>query len=255
MEKADELIEALRSKSDDKQRRILARFFKTGKGEYGEGDKFFGVRVPQVRSIVAEYKEIGLDEIAGLLQSEWHEVRLCGLLMLVSRFGKLCTKRFIDDEEAIKERDKIAEFYIDNAERINNWDLVDLSAPKILGYWLMTPSRYSEKEKIMALDRLANSGNLWKERISMICTWGALQKGNPAFTLRYAERHLRHSHDLMHKAVGWMLREMGKRVSIELLRSFLSEHAAEMPRTALRYAIEKMSEEERKHWLSVKNKQ
>lgn len=254
MNKANEVIEALRSKSDEKQRRILMKFFKTGKGEYGEDDKFLGLKVPQVRSVVAECNEMGLDEIYRLLQSEWHDARLCGLLVLVARFGKLCSKRLIDNEEAMKERDKIVEFYIANAERANNWDLVDVSAPKLLGYWLLLPSCYSEQEKIEAVDNLANSGNLWKERISMVCTWGALQKGNPAFTLRYAERHLMHHHDLMHKAVGWMLREMGKRVSMELLRSFLAKHAAEMPRTALRYAIEKMNEDERKQWLNVKKK-
>ena len=225
MKTAKEAIAAMGAMADEKQREVLMRFFKTGKGEYGEGDKL------------------------QLLQSEWHEARLCGLLVLVSQFNKLCSKRLIDNKEAMKKRDSLIEFYVANAERANNWDLVDLSAPKTLGYWLTMPSCYTDDEKMALVDRLAESDNLWKKRISMVCTWGSLQKGNPAYTLRYAERHLHHPHDLMHKAVGWMLREMGKRVSIELLRSFLDMHASEMPRTALRYAIEKMDEKERRHWM------
>ena len=251
MKTADEVIAAMRGKADEKQREILMRFFKTGEGEYGEGDKFLGLRVPLTRQIASECKDMSRDEIAKLLHSEWHEARLCGLLILVAQFGKLCSKRLVDDKEAMKSRDSIVEFYVENAERTNNWDLVDLSAPKTLGYWLIMPSCYSDEEKREMVDGLATSGNLWKERISMVSTWGALQKGNPSFTLRYAEMHLHHPHDLMHKAVGWMLREMGKRVSIELLRSFLAMHAAEMPRTALRYAIEKMGEKERRQWMSM----
>ncbi len=249
MKTAKEAIAAMGEMADEKQREVLMRFFKTGKGEYGEGDKFLGLKVPKTRSVAAECKDMPREEIEQLLQSEWHEARLCGLLVLVSQFNKLCSKRQIDNKEAMKKRDSLIEFYVANAERANNWDLVDLSAPKTLGYWLTMPSCYTDDEKMALVDRLAESDNLWKKRISMVCTWGSLQKGNPAYTLRYAERHLHHPHDLMHKAVGWMLREMGKRVSIELLRSFLDMHASEMPRTALRYAIEKMDEKERRHWM------
>lgn len=246
---ADEAIKAMNRMADEKQRQILMKFFKTGKGEYGEGDIFLGVKVPQVRSVAAECKDMERGEISLLLQSELHDARLCALIILVINFEKLCNKRLKDNEEAIKERDGIVKFYIENAARANNWELVDLSAPKILGQWLMLPSRFTKKEKILLIDTLADSGNLWKQRISMVCTWGALQKGDPEYTLRYAERHLHHSHDLMHKAVGWMLREMGKRIDIELLRSFLKIHAVEMPRTMLRYAIEKMDKDERRQWL------
>ena len=249
MRTAAEAIAALQEKASEGQREVLMRFFKTGKGEYGEGDQFLGLKVPLTRQVVAECKDMDRKEIAKLLASEWHEARLCALLVMVSQFESLCKKRLIDDNEAIRRRDEMVEFYVANCERANNWDLVDMSAPKILGRWLMLPSCYSDDEKMSLVDRLAASGNLWKERISMVCTWGCLQEGNPAYTLRYAERHIGHRHDLMQKAVGWMLREMGKRVSIELLRSFLSKHAATMPRTALRYAIEKMDEGERREWM------
>lgn len=251
MTTSKEVLDTLKSQADERQRQILMRFFKTGEGEYGEGDKFLGLRVPLTRAVAAECKDLPLEEIEELLRSEWHEARLCGLLVLVSQFGKHCSRRLTDDKRAMALRDSLIEFYVAHAERANNWDLVDLSAPKTLGYWLVLPSFYSDNDKMALVDCLAESGNLWKERISMVCTWGALQKGNPSYTLRYAERHLHHSHDLMHKAVGWMLREMGKRVNIDLLRSFLDMHAAEMPRTALRYAIEKMDEKERRHWMDI----
>uniref|UniRef100_UPI0025DBC291 DNA alkylation repair protein n=1 Tax=uncultured Prevotella sp. TaxID=159272 RepID=UPI0025DBC291 len=179
-------------------------------------------------------------------------------------------------EEAIRGRDEILTMYLNYAEQANNWDLVDLSVPKILGHWLLLPTNLKDplpspclggerppqspclgggqdtlqidyKRKV--LDELAQSENLWKQRMSMVCTWKTSQMGDPSWCLRYAEIHLHHPHDLMHKAVGWMLREMGKRCSMELLRDFLRQHAHEMPRTMLRYAIEKMSEEERKKWM------
>ena len=138
--------------------------------------------------------------------------------------------------------------YLQHAERANNWDLVDLSAPKIIGHWLMLPSQLGDKREIM--DGLAASDNLWRQRMSIVCTLRTIQAGDASWCLRYAERHLHHPHDLMHKAVGWMLREMGKRCSMDLLRQFLEQHAHEMPRTALRYAIEHMTDEERQHWMA-----
>jgi 3-methyladenine DNA glycosylase AlkD len=140
--------------------------------------------------------------------------------------------------------------YLQYAEQANNWDLVDLSVHKILGHWLLLPTHLGSSMGI--LDALAQSDNLWKQRMSMVCTWKTSQMGDPSWCLRYAEIHLHHPHDLMHKAVGWMLREMGKRCSMDLLRDFLRRHAHEMPRTALRYAIEKMPEAERKEWLSFR---
>ena len=141
--------------------------------------------------------------------------------------------------------------YLKYAERANNWDLVDLSVHKILGHWLMLPTFLGKKE---VLDSLAQSDCLWKQRMSIVCTWKTSQMGDPSWCLRYAEIHLHHPHDLMHKAVGWMLREMGKRCSMDLLRDFLRRHAHEMPRTMLRYAIEKMSEAERKEWMSYEQR-
>ena len=247
---ANEIIGYMESLRNEKQRQVLMGFFKTGPGEYGEGDEFLGLKVPQTREIVKlAVRDTPLDEIPELLLSRWHEVRLCGLLMLVERFGKLAKKRLENDEAAISGRDEIVKMYLQHAQRANNWDLVDLSAPKILGHWLLLPTHLGDKRVIM--DKLAASPCLWEQRMSMVCTWKTTQAGDPSWCLRYAEWHLHHPHDLMHKAVGWMLREVGKRCSMDLLRQFLERHAHEMPRTALRYAIEQMSDEERKHWMGV----
>ena len=248
---AKEIIAYMESLRNDEQRRILMGFFKTGPGEYGEGDEFLGLKVPQTREVVkAVAKDITLDEIPTLLMSKWHEVRLCGLLILVAKFEKLATKRLENDEKSIRGRDEILTMYLKYAEQANNWDLVDLSAPKILGASLLSPKK-GEDWKRRVLDELAASDCLWKQRMSIVCTWKTSQMGDPSWCLRYAEIHLHHPHDLMHKAVGWMLREMGKRCSMDLLRDFLRQHAHEMPRTMLRYAIEKMSEQERKEWMKL----
>ena len=247
---AKEIITHMESLRNESQRRILMGFFKTGVGQYGYGDEFLGLKVPQTRQIVKlTVADTPLDEVPALLMSRWHEVRLCGLLMLVEKFGKLAKKRLENDEAAINGRDEIMTMYLQHAQQANNWDLVDLSAPKILGYWLLLPSHLGDKRAIM--DQLAASPCLWKQRMGMVCTWKTTQQGDPSWCLRYAERHLHHPHDLMHKAVGWMLREVGKRCSIDLLRQFLERHAHEMPRTALRYAIEQMSDDERKYWMNV----
>ncbi len=245
---AREIISYMESLQDEKQRQALMRFFKTGPGQYGEGDEFLGLKVPQTREIVKlAAHDTPLDEVPRLLMSRWHEVRLCGLLILVDKFGKLTKKKLENDVAAITSRDKIVDIYRRHAQRANNWDLVDLSAPKILGHWLLLPSRLGDKQAIM--DELAASDCLWKQRMSMVSTWKTTQQGDPSWCLRYAEWHLHHPHDLMHKAVGWMLREVGKRCSMDLLRQFLERHAHEMPRTALRYAIEQMSDAERKYWM------
>ena len=250
--KAKDIIAYMESLKDERQRLNLMRFFKTGPGEYGEGDEFLGLKVPQTREVVkAAAKDFPLDEVPELLMNRWHEVRLCGLLILVDKFEKLATKRLANDKAAIKGRDDILIMYLKHAEQANNWDLVDLSVHKILGHWLLLPTNLGNRDyKIKVLDELAQSANLWKQRMSMVCTWKTTQMGEPAWCLRYAEVHLHHSHDLMHKAVGWMLREMGKRVSMDLLRDFLNQHASEMPRTTLRYAIEKMPLKERQYWMN-----
>jgi len=249
---AGEIIRYMESLRNDVQRLQLMRFFKTGPGEYGEGDEFLGLKVPQTREVVkSAAKDLPLGEVTRLLMSRWHEVRLCGLLILAEQFGKNAHSRLEHDEDAIGRRDDILRLYLEYADRANNWDLVDLSAPKILGHWLLLPTRLgTESYKWQVTSELAQSPSLWRQRISMVCTWKTTQQGDPSWCLHYARVHLHHPHDLMQKAVGWMLREMGKRVSMDLLRTFLLEHAHEMPRTMLRYAIEKMSTDERQEWMS-----
>jgi len=258
--KAQEIIERMLAMRHEEQRDNLMRFFRTGKGEYGEGDEFLGIKVPETRALVKEVdlKEIGLEDIELLLQSKWHEVRLCGLLLLV-RMAEKAAKLAKRSASCTPSFDVIVRFYIDHAECANNWDLVDLSTPKIVGPWLMTPTEISAEEKLQMVDALALSGNLWRQRIAMVCTWTTSKQGDPSFVLRYAGILLNHPHDLMHKAVGWMLREMGGSTpttpafagqsGMDLLRAFLRQHVYEMPRTTLRYAIEKMEEEERRMWM------
>ena len=209
---ATQVVDHLQSLGDQRQAQHLMRFFKCEPGAYGHGDKFLGIKVPETRKVAKQCKALPLSEVARLLDSEWHEVRLCGLLVLVAQFEAQCTKLVLDNADATARRDAIVEFYLEHARSASNWDLVDLSV--------------------------------------IVCTMEPLRQGVPFYTLRYAEWHLHHPHDLMHKAVGWLLREMGKRVDMGLLRDFLGQHAATMPRTALRYAIEHMSEDERKQWLT-----
>ena len=259
MTKAKEIISFMESQRNEAQRQILMRFFKTAPGEYGHGDDFLGLKVPQTREVVkAVANDVTLEDIPELLMSRWHEVRLCGLLLLVSQFEKNAKKRHVNDKEAARKRDEIVTMYLNHAEQANNWDLVDLSVHKIIGHWLLLPTYLGGNGelalhtdyKFQILDQLAASDNLWKQRMSIVCSWKTSQQGDPSWCLRYAEYHLRHPHDLMHKAVGWMLREMGKRVSMDLLRSFLGQHIHEMHRTTLRYAIELMDDEGRKYWMS-----
>ena len=248
----------MESLQNEQQREVLMGFFKTGLGEYGEGDEFLGLKVPQTREVVKEvWKEVPLDEVPELLQSPWHEVRLCGLLILVAKFDAAAKKKQEQESKYIFIRDEILTMYLAHAEQANNWDLVDLSAPKLLGKWIMLPTNLAEEAdeisyKRSVIDELAHSTNLWRQRMSMVCTWETSHQGDPSWCLRYAEMHLKHPHDLMQKAVGWMLREMGKQVSMDLLRDFLQQHVSEMPRTTLRYAIEKMDEGERRFWMKAK---
>ena len=254
--KAIEIIERIEGQRNEEQRQVLMRFFKTSKGDYGEGDEFLGLKVPQTRAVVKTVAaNTSINEMPDLLQSRWHEVRLCGLLILVDKFEKAATKHKINDLQAIQTRDEIVRMYLHYADRANNWDLVDLSAPKIIGHWLLLSTALGGKSvglnsgyKQQVLDELAASDCLWKQRISIVCTWKTTQQGELSWCWHYAEKHLHHPHDLMHKAVGWMLREMGKR-DMNMLRQFLKQHVHEMPRTTLRYAIEKMPEPERKSWM------
>lgn len=235
-QQAKEIEREIREYIDPVKKEYLPRFFKTGKGQYGEGDKFLGVVVPNTRLVAKRHKDAPFEVMAELLQSQWHECRLCALLMLVERFKK-------SDE---KGRKLIYDFYLSQTARINNWDLVDLSAPGIVGEYLKDKSRED-------LYRLADSKLLWDQRIAVVSTYTLIKNGDFIDILALAERLLHHPHDLMRKAVGWMLREMGKR-DRDLLVQFLEKYCKVMPRTMLRYAIEKFPEEERKEFMKPQNK-
>jgi 3-methyladenine DNA glycosylase AlkD len=217
----------------------MQRFFKTAPGEYGEGDIFLGLTVPQVRIIAKDYRGLELSEIEKLMASQFHEIRLCGLIILSNQFkttSNLKTKKVIFD------------FYIKQMKlgRINNWDLVDVSAPTI-GEYLVDVA-----DPLPILRKLARSKSLWERRIAILFTFAFIRVGDFAPTIEISERLLGDSHDLIHKAVGWLLREVGKRDPY-LLRSFLEGHVHEMPRTMLRYSIEKLPESERQKWLKKTN--
>ena len=214
----------------------LSRFFKTGPGQYGEGDRFLGVMVPYSRAIAKANKAMPLEEVQLLLESPWHEARLCALLILVYRFKE----RKITEEE----REQIYSFYIKNARRCNNWDLVDLSCRDIVGEYLVDKDR-------SILYRLADSENLWEQRIAVVATWAFIRRSDFNDTLALAERLMAHKHDLMHKAVVWMLREVGKK-DRETLTNFLEKNATQLPRTTLRYAIEHYPEPQRQYFLKMK---
>ena len=249
---ASEIIALMLDMRNDKQREVLMRFFKTGKGEYGEGDEFLGIRVPETRSVVkAARLQVPLSEIEVLLESQWHEVRLCGFLLLVEEMKAALPKRRESFTVGAKRRREIAEFYLAHAHRANNWDLVDMSCPKILGTWLLYLDADGRLPSRDVLYNLAKSDNLWLQRISIVSTWMLIRHEEYEPTIKLATKLLHHPHDLMHKAVGWMLREVSKK-DMDLLRSFLREHAATMPRTALRYAIEKMGPLERAEWMNYK---
>lgn len=259
MATAKDIIDLMLDMRNEEQQQILTRFFKTGKGEYGEGDKFIGMKVPHTRAIVREAKhEVTLEEIGKMLYSEWHEVRLCALLLLVEEMKAALPKRTrrngstdTDRRNALlaERRDAIARFYLKHARQANNWDLVDLSSGYIIGEWLLHPSADGSMPRRDILDSLAASDNLWEQRIAIVSTSMLIRHGQYDDTLRIAATLLCHPHDLIHKAVGWMLREVGKR-DIETLRSFLETYHRSMPRTALRYAIERMDNNERRFWMA-----
>ena len=214
--------------------RLLARFFKTGKGEYGEGDVFWGITMPQIRSVVNQYyRELTLPDVQKLLDSEIHEVRMAGVLTLVYKYEK---------QAELAEQKAIYNFYLKNAKRINNWDLVDVTCPHIMGAYLLNNDR-------AILYKLVKSKNLWERRMSILATAWFIRDKQYTDTLKLAELLLTDKHDLIHKAVGWMLREVGKR-EVDILHKFLEKYAKVMPRVMLRYAIEKLSFGERKEYLS-----
>jgi 3-methyladenine DNA glycosylase AlkD len=238
MPEINDLKKDLEKAADPEKAKLLQRFFKTGKGEYGEGDVFLGIVVPKQREVAKKYQDIELSEMSHLLSSEIHEFRLVALLIL--------TYKLKNKHITIQEKEKIFHFYLKNAQKgnINNWDLVDLSAPNIVGTHLLDKDR-----KI--LYKLAKSNNLWEKRISVLATFMFIKYKDYKDSLKIAELLLEDKHDLMHKAVGWMLREIGKKDQ-ETEEKFLKKHYKKMPRTMLRYAIEKFPENKRQAYLNGK---
>ena len=222
--------ELLKLKNDELAQHLM-RFFKTGKGQYGEDDKFLGIRAPKTREIAKKYyKTTPLTEIQRMLDNPYHEIRLCALLMMVFIYEKTDRK------------EEIVNLYLKNTKNINNWDLVDNTAHKIIG------AHYIKTKNPEIIKKLAESNHLWSERIAVVAQWSIVKTKEYALLLELCEKFLTHRHDLMHKAVGWMLREAGKQDEAVLL-GFLDKHCKTMPRTALRYAIERLSPGLRQYYM------
>ncbi len=245
---AAEIEEIFVGRRDEKQRDILMRFFKTAKGQYGEGDRFLGLKVPQTRAIVKEARlQVAAEEIRKLLYSPWHELRLCALLLIVEVMKANLPKRKDSDDilrQKAANRSELAAFYLRHARQANNWDLVDLSCQYILGPFM----RLSGADDFTTLYRLAESDNLWEQRIAIVTTLDFIRHDIFTPTLTLCDKLISHPHDLIHKAIGWMLREVGKRDK-DMLIDYLDHNFSRLPRTALRYAIERLPEPERLYWL------
>lgn len=237
MQTASNVISDIRTLANPKKARDLQWFFKTGPGQYAEGDIFLGVMVPQSRAVAKRYKDLALAEIQKLTQSDFHEIRFCGLLILVSQFERAKTQKI---------RKELFDLYIQQlkAGNINNWDLIDVTGVR-MGRFLT-----DQKSSLAFLKKLAKSDDLWEKRMSVIFTFAFQKIGDPYPTLEIADILIKDDHDLIHKAVGWALREVGK-MDGPLLRNYLKENVSIMPRTMLRYSIEKFSPTERKKWLSA----
>lgn len=242
MTTAADVKEALAAVADSGDAVFLQRFFKTGPGEYGEGDVFIGVRVPQTRAVAKRFAGLPLTEVRTLLDSPVHEHRLAGLIIVNAAFARASGARHRDDAE----RAGLADFYLRavRAGRVNNWDLVDASAEYVLGAYLVDRPR-------QLLEELAASPVLWERRVAVLSTFAFIKLGDASTTLLLAARLLDDREDLMHKAVGWMLRETGKRVDRRLLLDFLDAHAARMPRTMLAYATEHLDAETRARYRGI----
>lgn len=232
---AEQVLKELQAMASKNKAFDLQRFFQTGPGQYGEGDLFIGVVVPDIRKVAATHKELPISEITKLVDSPIHEVRMCGLFILCNQYKKL---------KGRDQKKKYYDFFVKNikAGNVNNWDLIDVNAP-IIGEYLI-----QSDDPLSVLTKLAKSKNLWERRVAIIFTFSFIRVGQLDLTIAIAKLLMNDDHDLIHKGVGWMLREAGKR-DVMLLRIFLTEHAHEMPRTMLRYAIEKLPEQERKKWL------
>lgn len=244
MPDAGDVIAALTEVADADDARHLRRFFKTGPGEYGEGDEFVGVRVPAIRTVAKRFPSLPLDDVDTLLDSPVHEHRLAGLLILVDRFARASRARGRDDDA----RERIAERYLAAVlrGRVNNWDLVDLSALHILGGWLYDRPR--DPVFVLGADE-----DLWRRRVALLTTFGFVRRGDASTTLELTARVLGDRRDLTQKATGWMLREVGKRVDRGLLLTFLDRHAAEMGATALSYATEHLDADTRAHYRLLRS--
>jgi 3-methyladenine DNA glycosylase AlkD len=230
--KAADIQKELKGMADPDKAAILQRFFKTGAGHYGEGDIFIGIMVPQSRKIAKKFIQLPLEEVSTLLYSRIHEERLVALLILVWRYRL----------SSSGEKEEIVKFYLDHIKQVNNWDLVDLSAPNILGVHLLVENR----DRTL-LYRLARSENVWERRIAIVATHYFIRKGSFSDTLKIAKMLLQDRHDLIHKAAGWMLREVGKRDAV-IEAEFLEKYSGIMPRTMLRYAIERLPESKKRRY-------
>jgi 3-methyladenine DNA glycosylase AlkD len=226
-------LRAMRSMGGHARAKALLRFFKTGPGQYGEGDKFLGLTVPQIRRLVGDYRGLSLPEIEKLLESSWHEARTLAVALLAARYPKASPA----------EKTAIYRLYLERTDRVNNWDLVDISAPAVVGGHLLERSR-------APLRRLARSNSVWERRIAMVATLAFIREGQFDDTLRLARMLSDDRHDLIHKATGWMLREVGKRDE-RVLRRFLDVQGSRLPRTALRYSIERLSPTMRKRYMAL----
>ena len=231
----NKLFNAMMARADESQVAGLSRFFKTGPGQYGEGDKFLGIKVPVTREVVKQtWRETTREDLEECITSEYHEMRLAALLTLVEQFAH--AKKTPDVQK------DCVDFYLAHTRYINNWDLVDLSCYPLLGVWLL------DKDRSLLYDLARNGKTLWEQRIGMVSTMTFIRKGQLDDTFAIADILLHHPHDLIHKAVGWLLREAGKRDK-EALKNYLEPRYKKMPRTMLRYAIEKFPEAERKKYL------
>ena len=235
--RAEDVKAALQAHASDADAVNLQRFFKTGPGEYGEGDMFLGVRVPMIRKVCKEFKQLSLAEVQKLIESPFHEHRMAGLIILTLQYPRASTRA----------KNDIVELYMRELSKrnINNWDLVDVTCRHIVGEHV--------RGDRAVLYKLAKSDNLWERRVSIISTFAYIARGDAATSLELAELLLHDQEDLMHKAVGWTLREVGKRCDEQLLRNFLNRHAHHMPRTALRYAIEHLPPADRQHYMKKKS--
>ena len=240
-----QILSELQDLSTEEKRFILPKFFKTGKGEYGEGDKFLGVTVPNIRIVARCCLDISMETMNELMASEWHEMRMCGLMVIVENckmMSKSSWRKNHSEDEREALRKKYFDFYLKHTDRINNWDLVDLTAPTVIGEYLI-----DKPHDILYL--LADSKLLWEQRTAVVSTYAFIRNNDFTDIYALAEHLLNHPHDLMQKAIGWMLREAGKR-DADQLRAFLDKFAKEMPRTMLRYSIEKFVETERQYYMN-----